>query len=68
MLSNGIFMQIREVSLITRPRRFGKTLNMSMLECFFSAKYTSIPYNDFVKAMLDDDVESMNDFMECLIR
>lgn len=24
-----------EVSLITRPRRFGKTLNMSMLECFF---------------------------------
>ena len=22
-----------------RPRRFGKTLNMSMLECFFSNKY-----------------------------
>ncbi len=28
-----------EVTLITRPRRFGKTLNMSMLECFFSAEY-----------------------------
>lgn len=28
-----------EVTLITRPRRFGKTLNMSMLECFFSIKY-----------------------------
>ena len=28
-----------EVTLITRPRRFGKTLNMSMLECFFSNKY-----------------------------
>ena len=28
-----------EVTLITRPRRFGKTLNMSMLECFFSMKY-----------------------------
>ena len=28
-----------EVTLITRPRRFGKTLNMSMLEKFFSAKY-----------------------------
>ena len=28
-----------EVTLITRPRRFGKTLNMSMLECFFSKKY-----------------------------
>ena len=25
-----------DVTLITRPRRFGKTLNMSMLECFFS--------------------------------
>ena len=23
-----------EVTLITRPRRFGKTLNMSMLKCF----------------------------------
>lgn len=28
-----------EVTLITRPRRFGKTLNMSMLEYFFSNKY-----------------------------
>ena len=27
------------VTLITRPRRFGKTLNMSMLDCFFSNKY-----------------------------
>ena len=29
------------VTLITRPRRFGKTLNMSMLECFFSKKYAN---------------------------
>ena len=28
-----------EVTLITRPRRFGKTLNMSMVNCFFSNKY-----------------------------
>lgn len=28
-----------EVTLITRPRRFGKTLNMSMLEKFFSLDY-----------------------------
>ena len=28
-----------DVTLITRPRRFGKTLNMSMLECFFSLEY-----------------------------
>lgn len=27
------------VTLITRPRRFGKTLNMSMVEKFFSANY-----------------------------
>ncbi len=27
------------VTLITRPRRFGKTLNVSMLECFFSNRY-----------------------------
>ncbi|MDY5846453.1 MAG: AAA family ATPase [Bariatricus sp.] len=28
-----------DVTLITRPRRFGKTLNMSMLEKFFSLDY-----------------------------
>jgi len=28
-----------KVTLITRPSRFGKTLNMSMTECFFSNKY-----------------------------
>ena len=28
-----------EVTLITRPRRFGKTLNLSMLERFWSLKY-----------------------------
>ena len=27
------------VTLITRPRRFGKTLNMSMVEDFFSLQY-----------------------------
>ena len=29
-----------DVTLITRPRRFGKTLTLQMLECFFSLKYT----------------------------
>lgn len=28
-----------KVTLITRPRRFGKTLNMSTVECFFSNRY-----------------------------
>ena len=27
------------VTLITRPRRFGKTLNVSMIEAFFSVQY-----------------------------
>lgn len=30
-----------EVTLITRPRRFGKTLAMSMLENFFDIKRTA---------------------------
>lgn len=29
-----------DVTLITRPRRFGKTLNLSMIEHFFSNQYT----------------------------
>lgn len=28
-----------DATLITRPRRFGKTLNLSMIECFFSNQY-----------------------------
>ena len=28
-----------DVTLITRPRRFGKTLNMDMLKCFFANEY-----------------------------
>lgn len=28
-----------DVTLLARPRRFGKTLNLSMLECFFSNRY-----------------------------
>ena len=30
-----IINENNDVLLITRPRRFGKTLNLSMLECFF---------------------------------
>ena len=34
-----------EVTLITRPRRFGKTLGMSMLESFFDIAKTQKNYS-----------------------
>lgn len=34
-LIEQIISNFSEVTLFTRPRRFGKTLNMSMLKCFF---------------------------------
>lgn len=36
-----------EVTLITRPRRFGKTLNLSMVENFFSVEYTQRAFRAF---------------------
>lgn len=32
-----------DATLLTRPRRFGKTLNLSMTECFFSNQYAGRP-------------------------
>ncbi len=43
-----------DVTLITRPRRFGKTLNMSMVECFFSNRYEN-------RADLFEGLEIWND-------
>lgn len=34
-LIRELLNNLGEVNLFTRPRRFGKSLNMSMLECFF---------------------------------
>ena len=34
-LIEQLLQNMGKVSLFTRPRRFGKTLNMSMLKCFF---------------------------------
>lgn len=34
-LIEQLLEQWGKVNLFTRPRRFGKTLNMSMLRCFF---------------------------------
>ena len=35
MLIKELFNNVSEVTLFTRPRRFGKSLNMSMLRYFF---------------------------------
>ena len=45
------------VTLITRPRRFGKTLNMSMTEYFFSVKYSDMgKYFDGLNIWNDEEM------------
>ena len=41
LLIKQLLTKKAEVTLITRPRRFGKSLNMSMLECFFDVRMKS---------------------------
>lgn len=38
-----------DVYLFTRPRRFGKTLNLSMLDAFFNMKYEGNTWFDGLK-------------------
>ena len=45
-----------EVTLITRPRRFGKTLNMSMLECFFDIRMDNKTLFDGLSIMEHKDI------------
>ena len=40
-----------EVTLITRPRRFGKTINLSMLECFFNKEVGGRPTKDLFEGL-----------------
>jgi Predicted AAA-ATPase/PD-(D/E)XK nuclease superfamily len=40
-----------QVSVITRPRRFGKTLNLSMLQCFLAAEVMSEPTQDLFNGL-----------------
>ncbi len=46
-----------KVNLFTRPRRFGKTLNMSMLKYFFEAGSDVMPFNN---GLLFDGLEISN--------
>ena len=45
-----------DVTLITRPGRFGKTLNMSMLEKFFSVQYAG--RGDLFQGLMIWDMET----------
>ena len=45
-----------KTTLITRPRRFGKTLNMSMLEYFFDINMDSASLFDGLKIMEKSDI------------
>ena len=46
-----------DVFLFTRPRRFGKSLNISMLDAFFNLRYKGNKWFDGLK--IQDDEESM---------
>ncbi len=46
-----------EVNLFTRPRRFGKSLNMSMLKCFFEIRDSySLAFFDGLKIMQEKEL------------
>jgi hypothetical protein len=46
------------VALITRPRRFGKTMNMEMLRCFFEK--SEIPRKELFKNL------AISDYPDCM--
>jgi hypothetical protein len=49
-----------KIILITRPRRFGKTINMSMLQHFLSAEVDGLPTKDlFNDLLISQDQASM---------
>jgi CheY-like chemotaxis protein len=48
-----------KVLLITRPRRFGKTLNMDMLRCFFDIRDKEANQNLFANLSINNDKEIM---------
>ena len=39
LIIDAMKTRLAKVKLITRPRRFGKTLNLSMLKYFFNIEY-----------------------------
>ena len=58
-LISDIVNDLKKVFLFTRPRRFGKSLNLSMLDCFFNLKYRGNNWFDGLKVMDDPHAVSM---------
>lgn len=50
------------VTLITRPRRFGKTLNINMLERFFSLNYAR--QGKFLKTWIYGKIKNTRNYRE----
>lgn len=48
-----------EVTLFTRPRRFGKTLNMSMLRSFFEIGADTSLFDDYIFRKIKHFVKSI---------
>lgn len=61
MIAELLKTESTEVTLITRPRRFGKTLGMSMLSCFFDIRKDSGPLFEGLK--ITDDPELCSKWM-----
>ena len=63
LISDIVARPVTEVFLFTRPRRFGKSLNMSMLDAFFSVDYKGNDWFDGLKVTSDrKSMEMMNSF------
>lgn len=48
-----------DVALITRPRRFGKTLTMSMVACFFSIEYAGSTLFENLKIWKNEELRDL---------
>ena len=55
-LISDILSDKSEVFLFTRPRRFGKSLNISMLDAFFNMEYKGNAWFDGLKISEHDEV------------
>ncbi|MDD3151402.1 MAG: AAA family ATPase, partial [Bacteroidales bacterium] len=50
-LCREIIEELDKIAVLPRPRRFGKTLNISMLRCFFEKKKDGTSRRDLFKGL-----------------